>query len=47
MGECGRYWLRALKRQVLAHLGLSWRKRLIEAFDRLCRFGIVPVSRTL
>jgi hypothetical protein len=47
MSERGRHWLRALKRQVLAHLGLLWQSRLIEAFDRLCRFGIVPVSRTL
>ena len=45
--ERGRHWLSALKRQSLARLGLSWRNRLIEAFDRLCGFGIVPVSRTL
>ena len=43
----GRHWLRALKRQSLAWLGLSWRNRLLEAFDRLYGFGIVPVSRLL
>lgn len=45
--ERGRHWLSALKRQVLAHLGLTWRNRLLEAFDRLCGLGIVPVSRSL
>lgn len=45
--ERGRYWLSALKRQVLAHLGLTWRNRLLEAFDQFCRRGIVPVSRSL
>jgi hypothetical protein len=45
--ERGRYWLGALRRQVLARFGLSWRNRLIEAFDRLCASGIVPVSRSL
>jgi hypothetical protein len=43
-GARGRYWLSALKRQVLAHLGLDWISRLIDGFDRLCNFGIVPVS---
>lgn len=47
MSERGRHWLSALKHQSLARLGLSWRNRLIEAFDRLCSFGIVPVSWTL
>jgi hypothetical protein len=47
MRERGRHWLAALKRQVLAHLGLQWRDRLIEAFDRLCVLGIVPVSGSL
>lgn len=45
--ERGRHWLRALKRQCLARLGLLWRNRLLEAFERLCRLGIVPVSRSL
>jgi hypothetical protein len=43
----GRHWHAALKRQVLAYLGLGWRNRLLEAFDRLYRSGIVPVSRSL
>ena len=42
----GRHWLRALKRQSLARLGLAWRDRLIEAFQRLWELGIVPVSRS-
>ena len=42
----GRYWLGSLKRQVLAHLGLTWRNRLLEAFDLLWASGIVPVSRS-
>lgn len=45
--ERGRHWLRALKRQVLAHLGLTWRNRLLEAFDLLLGTGVVPVSRSL
>jgi hypothetical protein len=45
--ERGRHWLRALKRQTLARLGLLWRNRLLESFDRLCRLGIVPVSGSL
>ena len=47
MSERGRHWLSALKRQSLARLGLAWRNRLLEAFDRLCGLGIVPVSRSL
>lgn len=43
----GRYWLRALKRKILAHLGLTWRRRLLEAFDLLVGAGVVPVSRSL
>jgi hypothetical protein len=44
--ERGRHWLKALKRQVLAHLGLTWRDRLLEAFDLLWKSGIVPVCRS-
>jgi len=40
----GRYWLVALKAKTLVYLGLDWIKRLAEAFDRLCRLNIVPVS---
>ena len=45
--ERGRHWLRALKRQTLARLGLLWRNRLMEAFDLFCGRGIIPVSRSL
>jgi hypothetical protein len=44
MGDRGRRWLSALKRQTLGRLGLDWRGNLLEAFDRLCRMGVVPVS---
>jgi hypothetical protein len=44
MRERGRHWLSALKRQVLVHLDLTWRSRLLKAFDRLYRSGIVSVS---
>ena len=40
----GRYWLAALRRKTVAHLGLDWLKRLARAFDRLWQLGIVPVS---
>jgi len=40
------HWLRALNRQVLAHLGISWLKRLVEGFDALVGKGIIPVSRS-
>jgi hypothetical protein len=43
-GNRGRYWLAALKAKTLAYLGLDWIKRLGQAFDRLCRLNIVPVS---
>jgi hypothetical protein len=42
----GRHWMAALKRQVLVHLGLHWLQRPAAAFDRLCRMGVVPVSRS-
>ena len=45
--ERGRHWLRALKRQTLARLGLTWRNRLLDAFDLLLGTGIVPVSGSL
>jgi hypothetical protein len=41
-----RHWIRALMRQVMAHLGLGWRKRLLEGFDDLVAKGIIPVSRS-
>jgi hypothetical protein len=40
------HWLRALNRQVLAHLGISWLERLVEGFDALVGKGIIPVSRS-
>jgi hypothetical protein len=40
------HWIRALMRQVTAHLGLGWRDRLLEGFDDLVGKGIVPVSRS-
>jgi len=42
-----RHWLRALKRQVVAHLGIEWLRRLPEAFDQLVSLGKVPVSRRI
>jgi hypothetical protein len=45
-GRC-RHWLRALRRQVVAHLGLEWLSHLLEAFDRLVSLGKVPVSRCI
>lgn len=40
-----RHWLRALKRNTIAYLGLDWMSRLTEAFDRLIGMEIIPVSR--
>jgi hypothetical protein len=40
-----RHWLRGLKRNTLAHLGMDWMSRLTEAFDRLIEMGTIPVSR--
>ena len=42
-----RHWLRALKRQTMAHLGIVWMKRLSAAFDRLLEMGKIPVSRCI
>jgi len=42
-----RHWLRALKRQTMAHLGIEWIGHLPEAFDRLTEMGKVPVSRAV
>jgi hypothetical protein len=39
-------WLRALMRQVMAHLDVSWLDRLLEGFDCLMDHGIVPVRRS-
>ena len=42
-----RHWLRALKRQTMAHLGIVWMRRLPQAFDRITQMGKVPVSRSI
>lgn len=42
-----RHWLRALKRQALAHLGMKSIGRLLEAFDQLIEMGNIPVSRAI
>jgi hypothetical protein len=42
-----RHWLRALRRQVLAHLGMSWAQRLEEGFEELLRRGVCAVSRSV
>jgi len=46
--SCSRqvHWIRALIRQVTAHLGLEWRDRLLEGFNDLVAKGIIPVSRS-
>jgi hypothetical protein len=41
------HWLRALKRNVLAHLGDGWRHCLAAAFEHLIQIGMVPVSRSI
>jgi hypothetical protein len=42
-----RHWLRALKHQALAVLGVPALSDLIAAFDRLLDLGRVPVSRSI
>jgi hypothetical protein len=42
-----RHWLRALKRQTMARLGMEWLMQLPQAFDRLIEMGCIPVSRTI
>ena len=42
-----RHWLRALRRNTLALLGLSWRHWLVAGFDHLIGLGRVPVSRSI
>ena len=42
-----RNWLRALKRQALAVLGVPALTDLIAAFDQLVNMGRVPVSRAV
>ena len=42
-----RHWLNGLVRNTAAHLGNTWNKRLLEAFDRLLDMGKVPVSSSV
>ena len=42
-----RHWLRGLKRQALAHLGVEWLGQLVWGFDRLIEMGKIPVSRAI
>lgn len=42
-----RHWMRGLRRQVRAHLGMGWRDRLGEGFDELYRRGLCAVSRSV
>jgi len=42
-----RHWMRGLRRQVRAHLGMEWRDRLDEGFDALRDRGICAVSRSV
>jgi hypothetical protein len=42
-----RHWLRGLRRQVLAHLGMNYGERLAEGFEELVGRGICAVSRSV
>jgi hypothetical protein len=42
-----RHWLRALKRQVRTHLGLSYAQRIAEGFFELLSRGVCAVSRAV
>jgi hypothetical protein len=41
------HWLRALLRNVTAFLGLTFKDRLLDGFDRLIQMGRIPVSRSV
>lgn len=43
----GRHWLRALKRQVRTHLGMSYAERIAEGFLELLSRGVCAVSRAV
>ena len=45
--ERQRHWLRGLRRQVLAHLGMDYGERLMEGFEELVGRGICAVSRSV
>ncbi len=42
-----RHWLLALMRNVKAHLDDTWKKGLLEGFDRLMSQGHIPASRSI
>jgi predicted RNA-binding Zn-ribbon protein involved in translation (DUF1610 family) len=42
-----RHWLRALKRQVRTHLGMSYAEQIAEGFAELLRRGVCAVSRAV
>lgn len=42
-----RHWLKALRRQVRAHLGMSYDERLAQGYEELLRRGICAVSRSV
>jgi hypothetical protein len=42
-----RHWLRALKRKVRTHLGMSYEERLVQGYEELWRRGICAVSRSV
>jgi hypothetical protein len=42
-----RHWLRALKRQVRTHLGMSYAERIAEGFAELVRRGLCAVCRAV
>ena len=43
----GGHWLRSLIRQVRWYLGVSWGGGLLRAFEKLCRQGVIPASRSV
>ena len=43
----GGHWLRSLIRQARWYLGVGWRGGLLRAFEKLCRQGVIPVSRSI
>ena len=45
--ERQRHWLRGLRRQVRAHLGIAYEGRWVEGFDALVGRGICAVSRAV
>jgi len=42
-----RHWLLALIRKIKAYLNDTWKKGLLEGFDRLISQGHIPVSRSI